>query len=256
MALRALPSLIYGSSHPYGKPFTGSGDTAAVTALTRAELVRFHQTWIRPDNATIFVVSDLPLAQLRPLLQARFGTWRPPAGVARGVKAFNVAIPAPRPRIILINRPQSPQSVILGGQILPVEGTQDLLNLTAANEALGGNFLSRINMELRERRHWSYGANGRPTLVEHQVPYIISAPVQSNQTGPSIAAAREMVSGFLTNNGVTDEEMTRIVLGNTRQLPGQFETSGAVLGALRSNALYRRPDNYWSTIADRYRGMD
>ncbi len=256
MALRALPALIYGTNHPYGKPFTGSGDRAAVAALTRDELVRFHQTWIRPDNATIFVVSDLPLAQLRPLLQARFGTWRPTPGIARGVKAFNVAIPTPRPRIILINRPQSPQSVILGGQILPVDGTQDLLNLTAANEALGGNFLSRINMELRERRHWSYGASGRPNLIEHQVPYIISAPVQANQTGPSIAAAREMVTGFLTTSGVTDEEMTRIVLGNTRQLPGQFETSGAVLGALRSNALYHRPDNYWSTIADRYRAMD
>jgi predicted Zn-dependent peptidase len=255
-ALRALPALIYGSNHPYGKPFTGSGDRAAVQALTRAELVRFHQTWIRPDNATIFVVSDLPLAQLRPLLQARFGTWRAPAGVARGVKAFNGPIPAPRPRIILINRPQSPQSIILGAQIIPAEGTQDLLNLTAANEALGGSFLSRINMELRERRHWSYGARGGAQLVEHQVPYIITAPVQANQTGPSIAAAREMVTAFLTNSGVTDEEMNRIILGNTRQLPGQFETSGAVLGALRSNALYHRPDNYWSTIADRYRAMD
>jgi predicted Zn-dependent peptidase len=256
MALRALPGLIYGTNHPYGKPFTGSGDLAVVRSLTRDELVRFHQTWIRPDNATIFVVSDLPLARLRPLLQARFGNWRPPAGVARGVKAFNVAVPAPRPRILLINRPQSPQSVILGGQILPAEGTQDLLNLTAANEALGGNFLSRINMELRERRHWSYGARGSAQLVEHQVPYIITAPVQANQTGPSIAAAREMVTGFLTTNGVTDEEMNRIILGNTRQLPGQFETSGAVLGALRTNALYHRQDDYWSTVADRYRAMN
>jgi predicted Zn-dependent peptidase len=256
LALRALPGLIYGTAHPYGKPFTGSGDIPVVQSLTRDELVRFHQTWIRPDNATIFVVSDQPLAQVRPLLEARFGNWRPPAGVARGTKAFNAPLPAPRPRIVLINRPQSPQSIILAGQIIPAEGTQDLLNLTAANEALGGSFLARINMELRERRGWSYGARGAPNLVEHQVPYIIQAPVQSNQTGPSIAAAREMVNAFLTTQGVNDEEMNRIVLGNTRQLPGQFETSGAVLGALRSNALYRRPDNYWSTIADRYRSMD
>ena len=111
-------------------------------------------------------------------------------------------------------------------------------------------------MELRERRGWSYGARGAPNLVEHQVPYIIQAPVQQNQTGPSIAATREMISNFLTTSGVTDEEMNRIILGNTRQLPGQFETSGAILGALRSNALYNRPDDYWSTIADRYRAMD
>jgi predicted Zn-dependent peptidase len=94
-------------------------------------------------------------------------------------------------------------------------------------------------------------------LLEHQVPYIVQAPVQADRTGESIAAAIEMIRGFLTGNGgVTAEEMNRIVLGNTRQLPGQFETSGAILGALRSNALYRRPDNYQMTIADRYRAMN
>jgi predicted Zn-dependent peptidase len=196
----------------------------------------------------------MPLNQLVPLLEARFGNWQPPS-VPRGVKQFNAPVPAPRPRIIIIDRPQSPQSVILAGQILPAEGTQDLLNLTAANEALGGSFLSRINMELRERRGWSYGARGSANLFEHQVPYIIQAPVQADRTGDSIAAAIEMVRGFLGPNGVTAEELNRIQLGNTRQLAGQFETSPAVLGALRSNALYRRPDNYWETIADRYRGM-
>ncbi|MEA3031164.1 MAG: zinc protease [Sphingomonadales bacterium] len=255
LGLRALPGVLYGPDHPYAKPFTGSGNPGVVQTLTRAELVGFHQRWIRPDNATIYVVSDMPLAQLQPLLQARFGTWRAPS-VARGTKTFTAPIPAPRPRIVLIDRPQSPQSVILGAQVIPAEGTQDLLNLTAANEALGGSFLARINMELRERRGWSYGARGAPNLVEHQVPYIITAPVQADRTGESIAAAMEMVRNFLTTEGVKPEEMNRIVMGNTRQLPGQFETSGAILGALRSNALYHRPDNYWSTVADRYRAMD
>jgi zinc protease len=255
IAARALPGLLYGTAHPYGKPFTGSGDPRIVAALTREELIGFHQAWIRPDNATIFVVSDMPLAQLRPLLEARFGNWRPPAR-ARGTKRFNAAIPPARPRIVLIDRPQSPQSFILAGQVLPAEGTQDLLLLTAANEALGGSFLARINMELRERRGWSYGARGAANLVEHQVPYLIQAPVQADRTGDSIEAAMQMIRAFLTTEGVNAEEMNRIIQGNTRQLPGQFETSPAVLGALRSNALYRRPDNYWETIADRYRAME
>ena len=254
LALRALPTVIYGPNHPYGKPFTGTGDPRVVQALTRDELIAFHQTWIRPDNATIFAVGDLPLAELVPMLESRFGSWRAPSR-PRGTKAFSGQIPAPRPRIVLIDRPQSPQSYILAGQILGVEGTQDLLNLTAANEVLGGNFLARINMELRERRGWSYGARGGVNLVEHQVPYIIQAPVQSDRTGDSIAATIEQIRGFLGTNGVQPPELERVILGNTRQLPGQFETSGAVLGALRSNALYRRPDNYWETIADRYRGM-
>jgi predicted Zn-dependent peptidase len=175
--------------------------------------------------------------------------------VARGTKAFPAHAPAAGPRIVLIDRPQSPQSFILAGQLLQAEGVQDLLNLQAANEVLGGNFLARINMDLRERRGWSYGANGGPNLREHQIPYIIQAPVQADRTGESIAAIREDVSGFLGANGVTAEELQRVILGNTRQLPGQFEQSNAVLGALRTNALFRRPDNYWETIADRYRGM-
>src|SRR5690606_4495964 len=84
---------------------------------------------------------------------------------------------------------------------------------------------------------------------------ILQAPVQADRTGDSIQAIREQVSGFLGANGVTAAELQRTVLGNTRQLPGQFETSPAVLNALRSNALYQRPDNYWETIADRYQAM-
>jgi predicted Zn-dependent peptidase len=225
-----------------------------VRALSRDELIRFHQTWLRPDNATIYAVSDLPLDDLVPQLEARFGNWQAPA-VPRGTKRFNAPLPPQRPRIILIDRPQSPQSYILGAQILPVVGTQDLLPLTAANEALGGNFLARINMELRERRGWSYGARGSASLFEHQVPYMIQAPVQADRTGESIQVLLEQVRSFLGPQGVQPAELNRIILGNTRQLPGQFETSPAILGALRSNALYRRPDNYWETVADRYRAM-
>lgn len=114
--------------------------------------------------------------------------------------------------------------------------------------------LSRA-MELRERRGWSYGANGSVTLVEHRTPYIIQAPVQADRTGDSIAAIREQIRSFLSDDGVRPAELNRNIQGNTRQLSGQFETSPAVLGALRSNALYDRPDNYWETVADRYRGM-
>jgi predicted Zn-dependent peptidase len=254
IAARALPPLVYGTDHPYGRATTGSGTPASVAAITRDELVGFHQSWVRPDNARIFVVGDLPLAELVPLLEARFGNWAPPA-TARGTKNFNVQPAAATPRIVLIDRPQSPQSFILGGQLSPLRGTDDLLVFNAANEVLGGGFLSRINMELRERRGWSYGARGGLSALEYQSPYLIQAPVQADRTGDSIRAAMAMVRGFLTNEGVTAEELNRTVLGNTRQLPGQFETSSAILGALRSNALFRRPDNYWETVAPRYRAM-
>jgi zinc protease len=254
MALRALPPLIYGPSHPYGKPFTGSGSADAIRAVTRDELIGFHQTWIRPDNAQIFVVSDRPLPELLPLLEARFGNWAPPAE-PKGVKNFAAVPPAPRPRIVLIDRPQSPQSVILAGTVLPVRGTEDILTLQAANEVLGGNFLSRINMDLRETKGWSYGSRSNLNLLENQVPYIVTAPVQGDKTGPAIRALMDQIGGFTSNRGVTPAEMQRVINGNTRQLAGSFETSGSILGALRSIELLNRPDDYYETIADRYRGM-
>ncbi|MDQ8756470.1 pitrilysin family protein [Sphingosinicella sp. LHD-64] len=254
LAARTLPAVLYGARHPYGKPGTGTGDAAVVQNLTRDELTAFHQRWIRPDNATIFAVSDLPLDRLVPELERRFGNWQPPAA-PRGTKTFPGHATTNRPRIVLIDRPQSPQSVILTGQLLAADGTEDLLNLQAANEVLAGNFLARINMDLRETKGWSYGAGGGPNLREHQVPFIIQAPVQADRTGDSIQAIREQVGGFMGANGVQPAELQRVILGNTRQLPGQFETSPAVLNALRTNALYHRPDDYWTTIADRYRGM-
>lgn len=253
IALRALPPLLFGQGHPYGKPFTGSGDPQALATVTRDHLVAFHQAWIRPDNAQIFVVSDLPLAQITPLLEARFGNWQAPA-VPRGTKTFGAAADA-RPRIILINRPQSPQSLILGGAVLPVRGDQDLLPLMTANDVLGGDFSARINMELRERRGWSYGAYGFIQQVENQVPYIVLAPVQTDRTGDSLRALREQISNFLTTQGVTSDELGRTILGNVRELPGSFETGGSVLGALRSIELYDRPDNYYDSLPERYRGM-
>ena len=254
IAIRALPPLLYGEDSPYGRPFTGTGDEASIAALTRADLAAEHAAWIRPDNATVFVVSDLPLSEITPQLEAAFGDWRAPA-TAKGVKTFGDAVPTSPSRIVLIDRPQSPQSLIYGGAVLPMSGTDDLLTLNTANSVLGTDFLSRINADLRETKGWSYGVRGTVSALEHQVPYLISAPVQADRTGESIAALLEQYNGFLGDNGVTPAELERTINGNTRSLAGSFETSGQLLGALRSNALYQRPDDYYETLASRTRAL-
>ncbi|WP_426042596.1 M16 family metallopeptidase [Brevundimonas sp. TWP2-3-4b1] len=255
IAARALPPLIYGADSPYGRSFTGSGDEATLTALTRADLTAEHDAWVRPDNATIFVVSDLPLAQVTAQLEAAFGDWRAPS-TAPGTKDFaDAAVPAPTNRIVLIDRPQSPQSLIYGGAVLPVSGTDDLLALNAANVTLGSDFLSRINSDLRETKGWSYGVRGGVNALEYRVPYIVNAPVQANRTGDSVAALIAQYDRFLQTDGVQPTELERTINGNTRSLAGGFETSGQILGALRSNALYGRPDDYQATLASRTRAL-
>lgn len=254
LAQRTLPPIIYGADHPYGRAVSGLGTAESVVALDRSALAAFHNTWIRPETARIFVVSDRSLAEVRRALEARFGGWRG-ADTPVGAKDFSVAIPDTRPRIVIVDRPQSPQSVIYAGTVLPVRGSDDNLTLVAANEVLGGSFLSRINTEIRERRGWSYGINGNLHMREQRVPYIISAPVQADRTGDSIRVLTEQINVFNTSNGVSEAEHVRTINGNIRQLPGAYETAASILGALRSNDLYDRPDDYWEAVAPRYRAM-
>jgi predicted Zn-dependent peptidase len=254
IAARALPPLMYGEASPYGRPFAGTGTPETISALTREDLIAEHAEWVRPDNARIFVVSDLPLSELTPRLERAFGDWRAPS-TPRGTKVFPTDIPATTARIVLIDRPQSPQSIIYGGAVLDVSGTDDLLTLQAANTVLGTDFLSRINADLRETKGWSYGVRGSINTLQHRVPYIVNAPVQANRTGESIAALIAQYERFLGPDGVTAAERDRTVNGDTRGLAGGFETSGQILGALRSNALYGRPDDYQETLASRTRAL-
>ncbi|MCW5647153.1 MAG: insulinase family protein, partial [Sphingopyxis sp.] len=112
IASRLMAPMLYGTDHPYGIPPSGLGDAKAVEAATRDQLAAFHATWIRPDNARIFVVGDTTLAEVKKQLDASLGAWKAPA-TAKPVKNFDIAIPAPKPRILLFDRPKSPQSVIL-----------------------------------------------------------------------------------------------------------------------------------------------
>jgi len=151
---RALAPLLYGEAHPYGIPPSGTGEPEVVQNLTRQDLIDFHQTWLRPEGARIIVVGDTTLAELMPMLEKSFGDWRG-SDTVQPVKDFSVAVPVPQQRIVLIHRPASPQSIIFAGRVLEKKGTDDLVDLNAANETFGGSFLSRINMNLREPKGWS-----------------------------------------------------------------------------------------------------
>jgi zinc protease len=136
-----------------------------------------------------------------------------------------------------------------------VKGTDDPLSLIIANEVLGGSFTSRLNMDLREDKGWAYGVNSGVRLVKETVPFIVSAPVQTDKTGASIAAMIADMKAFLADKGTTVEERDRMINNSVRSLPGSFETAGDLLGGVMRNALYGRPDDYYTKLADRYRAL-
>ncbi|WP_066482676.1 MULTISPECIES: M16 family metallopeptidase [unclassified Sphingomonas] len=253
VAQRVTPRLLFGDAHPYAKLAAGSGDPAAVAKLTRDDLVAFHRSWIRPDKAKFFIVSDQPLSAVKAALEAQFGGWSAPG--APGVKAFGVQPVQTKPKIVLIDRPNSPQSLIVGAQLTSLDPKSDLLPTLTSNEILGSGFLSRINLDLREAKGWSYGSRGGFGLNERAVSYVVNAPVQADKTGPAIESLQQVIGGFLNDKGTTKVEFDRTINGEIRELAGLYETGGAVLTAMQSNDRFGRPDNYYSTVAAEYRTL-
>lgn len=254
IAIRTLPPLIYGKGHPYGGPQTGSGYPDTVAKITKADVTAFHQGWVHPAKAEIFVVGDTSLKEIKPLLEKQFGEWKP-AGSAAPAKNFTAAIPTAQPKILLVDRPNSPQSLVMAGKVLDAKGSDDLLTLRAANEIFGGDFLSRINMDLRETKGWSYGVRSQVNGAEDRVPFYMFAPVQTNQTGPSIKVLMEQLKDFNGSKPVTPDELDKTIKGNVLELPGSYEQSSAVLGQMQADRLNKRPFDYAETIAAKYNAL-
>jgi zinc protease len=254
LALRLLPPAIYGAGHAYGVPLTGSGTEESIASITRDDLVGFKNTWLRPDNARIFIAGDTTLAEITPLLERAFRDWDAPSTV-RPTK--NVAdVPLPRsPRVILIDKPNSPQSFILAGHVAPGLGSDRDLAIEAMNDVLGGNFTARVNMNLREDKGWAYGAQTVFQNAKGPRPFLVYAPVQTDKTGDSLAELIKELESIKSDRPVTDDEMARVIAGSTRELPGQFQTASAVLASLITSARYGRPLDYAATLTERYQAL-
>ena len=251
LAMRVLPPLLYGEGHPYGIPFSGSGTEASVAALERADLLAYQRDFLRPDNATIIVTGAVTPATLLPLLEKHFGDWRPPASPKPDLREMP---PAPAPtgtRLFLLDRPGAQQTTILAGQLMPSSRAADRIELNTANDVLGGTFTSRINMNLREDKHWSYGSRSALPETLGPRPWLLSAPVQTDKTVEAIGELRREVAEFVGAKPITAEELTKVRDRDVRALSGQFETNAAVSGAIADIVRFGRPDDYVRTLRGR-----
>jgi predicted Zn-dependent peptidase len=256
LAYRALGPVIYGDTHPYGS-VGGTGKAAVIEALTPEALTAEHRRWLRPDTASVTVVGDATMAELLPALEEAFGDWPLPANAAPR-KNIAVATPPAGRKLIVIDRPNSPQSVLLLARVLPLTGTQPGMEpLDLANEVIGNGFLSRLNMNLREEKSWTYGIRSSLAGVAGPRSLTVYTPVQSDRTADSIRLILEDMSQFASGaKGVDEAELQRVTDGNIRGLPNSYETNSQVLGALLNNQLYGRPDDYQRRLPGIYREID
>ncbi|QEO24979.1 M16 family metallopeptidase [Xanthomonas translucens] len=244
VAMRVLPPLLYGAGHPYAIPFSGSGTEAEIAALERADLVDFQRDWIRPEQATLIVVGDTTLAEVVPLLDAQFGDWKG-EGAAPSLRA-PAAVPRPsKPRVYLIDQPGAVQANLFAAELVPPTTEASSIRFYIANGVLGGDFTSRLNMNLRENKHWSYGARSSASNALGQRPWSAAAPVQIDKTAPALQEMQKEINAFASGKAPpTAEEVARIRNIQTLSLPGAYETASAVLGAIGGIVRYGRPDDY------------
>ena len=252
MALRVLPRFIYGQGHAYSNPMTGSGTEQSVAKITRADLVKFHQTWFKPNNATLVVVGDTTMAEIRPKLESLFGSW------TRGdVPKKNVATVAmnPKPAVYMIDKPGAAQSLILTGVIAPPKSAPEDLAISTMNTILGGAFVSRLNMNLREDKHWSYGAGSFLPQAAGQRMFVAYAPVQTDKTKESVVELQRELREILKDRTLTADELANAKTLLSQSLPGRWETANQVSSALVEMVQFHLPTDYWDTYAGRVRAL-
>jgi zinc protease len=252
MAARVLPSLVFGPDHPYGALGGGNGTEATLAALTTKHLADYHARWFKPNNARLLVVGDTTMAEMRALLEPRLASWK--SGEVPK-KSIGPAQAVAKPVVYLLDRPQAAQSVIEVAVAAPPTSDPQEIAIDAMNQFFGGSFTSRINMNLREDKHWSYGS--RSSIGDARGPrlFVVTAPVQTDKTKESLIEVQRELSDVIGPRPGTDAELAQVKAQQTLSLSGRWETNSAVLGSLAELVQYGLPDDYWSTFAGKVRAL-
>lgn len=254
MALRTFPELLYGPGHAYSNPLTGSGTAASTQAMARQDLLSFQRTWFQPDNATVVVVGDIGLEEARTRLEETFGSWKVTAEVPKK-DIHEVPLPSAS-KVYLIDKPDAIQSFIMAGHLAPPTNNPDEISIETMNTILGGTFTSRINMNLREDKHWSYGARSFLWDARGQRMFIAYGSVQTDKTRESMVELDKELREILASRPPTQEELRKAQDSQTLRLPGRFETMRAVQGAIVEMVQFGIPEDYYETYPVRVRELD
>ncbi len=248
MGMRVMPPLLYGKSHPYAGAYLTNGTEFSISKMTRADLVKFHDTWFKPNNATLLIVGDTSLADITPRLEKLFASWK--SGDVPKLTIPSVSQPQ-SDVVYLLDRPGSGQSIILAAQLAPPYNDPDQISLDIVNDIFGGNFSSRINMNLREDKHWSYGVRSRVVPARGDRPYYSISPVQTDKTKESLIELLAEYKNIVGSKPISDAELKDEQSNATLGLPGSFETVRQLSGAYGNILQYGLPGDYYNNFTQK-----
>ena len=240
---KIVANVLYGDAHPYG--YTELGTEASLKAMTSERLRSFWQQNFVPNNAALVVAGDISLSELRPLAEKAFGSW------ARG-NPMRPTLTTPAnatSKVVIVDRPGAPQTQLRVAMIGAARSASDFRPAQVMNTALGGLFSSRINMNLREKNGYTYGAQSQFTFRKAPGPFQVASGVRTDVTG---AAAQEMINELkgMAAAAMPADELKRAKDSLAYSLPGAFETSADTAASLANIYTYDLGLNYYATYAE------
>jgi predicted Zn-dependent peptidase len=236
----AFSRILYGKGHRYGTPQMGTAET--IKTLTPADLRAFYASAFRPENATLLVVGDLAAANVMPLFEKHFGSWK---GAAPAAAEKLPAVDEPPARqIYLVDKPGAPQSQIRIGWIGVPRSTPDYFPITVMNTILGGSFSSRLNMNLREQHGYAYGASSSFSMYADAGPFYAAAGVQTDKTAEALKEFFNELEAI--QKPVPAEELARAKNYVALRYPSAFETTGDISRRLEDQLVYHLPEDYFA----------
>jgi zinc protease len=253
MGFRVLPKLLYGNDHAYSTPLTGSGTEESVTKMKREDMVKFYQTWIKPNIATMIVVGDISMDDLKPRLEKLFKGWK--AGDVPKKNLATVQMPA-KPSVFLLDKPGAQQSIIFPANVSVPKNNPDAIAIEAMNTILGGAFTSRINMNLREDKHWSYGSGSLLFTARGQQPFIGYGIVQTDKTKESMMELNKELRDILGPRPASADELTKVQSNMTLELPGSWETNSSVMGSIAEMVRFDYSNDYFETFVKKIKSLN
>ncbi|HEV3167818.1 MAG TPA: pitrilysin family protein [Isosphaeraceae bacterium] len=237
-----LPRLLYGLEHPYGRPDQGTPES--IKSLTRDDALAFYEKLYRPNNASLIVVGDTTPEAITSALEGALKDWKPGDPVQSRLSEPPTAGAL---AIYLVDKPEAAQSVLSVGQVGVPRDTPDYFALSVLNAVLGGQFSSRLNLNLREDKGYTYGARSRFAFRQGPGPFEAQASVQTAVTREALIEMIKEITDITGPRPVTSAELAfakdRLIKG----FPSRFETTGALAGTLTELVLYHLPDDYYTT---------
>ncbi|HZY10635.1 MAG TPA: pitrilysin family protein [Bacteroidota bacterium] len=231
--------ILYGSSHPYGN--NPSGTEPSLNAMTRTDLVNFYQDYYRPNNSTLIIVGDVRLGEIIPKLEKALANWK-----SKEVPSFTISDSRKpdRMRVYLVNKPGSAQSEIRIGYPALARSTTDFFPVLVMNRMLGGQFTSRINLNLRERHGYTYGARSSFSFRKGAGPFSASGGIFTDKTDSALQEFLNEIN-LMREKGMTQDELSYVKNGLIGNFALGFETPAQIASQLHNIPLFKLPENYF-----------